>query len=39
MDIHLETWEINLILSALAKLPYEEVSQTIRSIEGQVADE
>lgn len=39
MTITLDLWEINLILSALAKLPYEEVSQTIRSIEGQVADE
>lgn len=39
MDIHLENWEINLILSALAKLPYEDVAPTIRSIERQVADE
>lgn len=39
MTITLDLWEINLILSALAKLPYEDVAPTIRSIEGQVADE
>ena len=36
MPINLELWEINLVLSALAKLPYEEVSATIQRIKEQV---
>ena len=36
MPINLEKWEINLILHALAKLPYEEVSATIQRIKEQV---
>lgn len=36
MDIHLEMWEINLILRALAEQPYNRVAATIRSIEEQV---
>lgn len=36
MDIHLEMWEINLILKALAELPYNRTAATIRSIEEQV---
>lgn len=36
MPINLEVWEINLILNALAKLPYEEVAGTIQRIKEQV---
>lgn len=36
MKIELEQWEINLILNALAKLPYEEVSGVIHRIKEQV---
>lgn len=36
MPINLERWEINLILNALAKLPYEEVAATIQRIKEQV---
>ena len=36
MPITLELWEINLILNALAKLPYEEVAATIQRIKDQV---
>lgn len=38
MTINLELWEINLILRALAKLPYEEVSATILRIKKQVEE-
>lgn len=36
MSINLEMWEINLVLNALAKLPYEDVSATIQRIKEQV---
>ena len=36
MPINLELWEINMILSALAKLPYEESAATIQRIKEQV---
>lgn len=36
MPINLELWEINLILKALSKLPYEEVAATIQRIKEQV---
>lgn len=36
MLINLEPWEINLILSALAKLPYEDSAATIQRIKEQV---
>lgn len=36
MDIHLELWEINLVLEALSELPYNRVSATIRGITEQV---
>ena len=39
MPINLELWEINLILSALAKLPYEEVSATIQRIKNQAEED
>ena len=38
MKIELELWEINLILKALGKQPYEDVSATIQRIKDQ-ADE
>lgn len=38
MPINLELWEIKLVLSALAKLPYEEVSATIQRIKTQVEE-
>ena len=36
MKIELERWEINLILNALAKLPYEESAATIYRIKEQI---
>jgi hypothetical protein len=36
MYIHLEMWEINLILKALAELPYNMVAATVQSIKNQV---
>ena len=36
MDIHLEMWEINLILEALSYLPYERVAATIQRIKEQI---
>ena len=36
MDIHLELWEINLVLEALGELPYERVAPTIQRIKDQV---
>lgn len=36
MDIHLELWEINLVLKALAQLPYDEVAATIQRIREQL---
>lgn len=36
MDIHLELWEINLILKALAEFPYNRVADTIQRIKDQV---
>ena len=36
MDIHLELWEINLILEALSYLPYERVAATIQRIKEQI---
>jgi hypothetical protein len=36
MPIHLELWEIHLILSALSKLPEWESAETIQHIKGQV---
>lgn len=36
MDIHLELWEINLILEALSYLPYERVAATIQIIKEQI---
>lgn len=38
MSINLEPWEINLILNALAKLPYEEVVGTIQRIKVQTKE-
>lgn len=38
MPINLEMWEINLILNALAKLPYEEVVGTIQRIKAQMEE-
>lgn len=34
--IELEMWEINLILKALAELPYQRVSATIQRIKNQI---
>lgn len=39
MDIHLELWEINMILNLLAEQPYHEVSATIQRIKEQVEEE
>lgn len=36
MDIHLELWEINLVLEALSELPYNRVAATIRGITEQM---
>jgi hypothetical protein len=36
MDIHLEMWEINLILKALADMPYNRVAATIQRIKDQI---
>ena len=36
MDIHMELWEINLVLEALSELPYSRVCATIRRITEQV---
>ena len=36
MPVNLEKWEISLILSALARLPYEDVAATIQRIKEQV---
>lgn len=36
MPINLKLWEVNLILSALAKLPYEEVVGVIHRIKIQM---
>lgn len=36
MDIHLELWEINLVLEALSELPYSRVYATIRGITEQM---
>lgn len=36
MKLDLEQWEVNIILSALAKRPYEEVAGTIQRIKEQV---
>ena len=36
MDIHLELWEINLVLNILAEKPYNEVAGIIRNITEQV---
>ena len=38
MPINLELWEIHLILSALSKLPYEYVAETIHEIKEQICD-
>lgn len=38
MDLHLEVWEINLILKALGKLPWEEADTTIQNIKEQMHD-
>lgn len=35
MEINLELWEVNLILKALGKQPYEEVVETIQRIKDQ----
>lgn len=35
MNITLNEWQINLILSALSKLPYEDVASTIADIKEQ----
>lgn len=34
--INLEPWEINLVLAALGRLPYDRVAATIQSITAQV---
>ena len=39
MPINLELWEINLILSLLAELPYSKVAATIQRIKEQVEEE
>lgn len=36
MDIHLELWEINLVLDALSELPYSRVYATIQVIKEQI---
>lgn len=36
MDIHLELWEINMILKTLAELPYNQVAATIQRIKEQI---
>ena len=36
MDVHLEIWEVNLVLRALGTLPYDEVAATIAAIVQQV---
>lgn len=36
MDIHLELWEINMILALLAEQPYNRVSATIQRIKDQI---
>lgn len=36
MDIHLELWEINLVLEALSELPYNRVAATIQGIKEQI---
>ena len=36
MDIHLELWEINMILNILAEKPYNEVAGVIRHITEQI---
>ena len=39
MKIELELWEINLILKALGKQPYEDVASTIQNIVEQAEKE
>lgn len=39
MDIHLELWEINMILQMLAEQPYHEVAATIQRIKEQLERE
>lgn len=36
MDIHLELWEINMILNILSEKPYNEVAGVIRRITEQI---
>ena len=39
MEINLELWEVNLILKALGKQPYEDVASTIQNIVEQAEKE
>ena len=39
MDIHLELWELNMILNLLSEQPYHEVSATIQRIKDQIESE
>lgn len=39
MNINLKPWQVNLILTALAKMPYEEVAATIADIKEQIAED
>lgn len=39
MDIHLELWEINLVLRILAEKPYHEVADIIRRITEQAENQ
>lgn len=39
MDIHLEQWEINMILNLLAGQPYNRVAATIQRIKEQLESE
>jgi hypothetical protein len=36
MRLHLEEWEVNMVLTALAELPYEESAATICRIKEQI---